>query len=468
MDVWVADCLLGHGHSPRRGMVFPPPISRGQAVRGNDGGGESRTAVYAASLPAGRLVDYDVAAMSASPTDIRRHRRRASGHRRRHVRHSPSRGPDRIRVRRVRGQGHAPAGRPAGVDGGGVAGARGCPRVRPAGGRQGRGDRTQRRGRRRRGRHSSRAYADEAHPGDRHCEPGRGRGAGGGERGRHHCGVRARPLLRARPVQPERVHYRRQHRRELRRAALSGLRGHDEPRSRHGGRARRRLRTLAGRQDEGIARLRPEGHRHRVGGHACSGDQDRRAAAEAARGRPHAPRGVRGGRPGERRSVRHHRGRRGACSDRDDGPALHQGGGAGRQRRLSRGRRGGAAGRGGRAAGDSGGGVGGDRAHLPEPPPDGDKDGGRRGRARPALGRKEGRPGRAGQAGAQLLPGGRHYPKDEAAGGPREHRGHLGRVQAAHRKPAARRETAICTRRSCSTSGTPTSSPGPWRPGATY
>ena len=177
--------------------------------------------------------------------------------------------------------------------------------------------------------------------------------------------------------------------------------------------------------------------------------------------------GLQGDRPGERRGVRHHRRRSRPRGDRDDGPPVHPGSRARRQRGLSGGSGSGAPRRGGRAAGDRGGGVGGGREHLPQPQSDGDKNGGRRGRAGPALGRSE-RASWARWAGSRQttiwstapFPG-RSCPRFSRAS-------RRSRTSTGCPSPTCcTRETATCTRRSCSTSGTPTSSPGRWRPAAT-
>ena len=83
------------------------------------------------------------------------------------------------------------------------------------------------------------ALADEAHPRGRPRQRARRRRAGRHERERLRGG-RARVLLPARPVEPDRLLDRRQRRRELRRRALLQVRLHHELRDRPGGRARRR------------------------------------------------------------------------------------------------------------------------------------------------------------------------------------------------------------------------------------
>ena len=70
---------------------------------------------------------------------------------------------------------------------------------------------------------------------------------------------RFRDALRARPVQPTGVQPGRQHRRERRRPPLPGLRGHHQPRHRHGGGAGRRRGRASGQRGAGSGRLRPAG-----------------------------------------------------------------------------------------------------------------------------------------------------------------------------------------------------------------
>ena len=88
-------------------------------------------------------------------------------------------------------------------------------------------------------RRPDRPLADEAHPRDRPRQRARLRRAGRHERDRVGRG-RARLLLSARPVEPDRLLDRRQRRRELRRRALLQVRLHDQLRARARGRARRR------------------------------------------------------------------------------------------------------------------------------------------------------------------------------------------------------------------------------------
>ena len=85
---------------------------------------------------------------------------------------------------------------------------------------------------------------------------------GTGRAGRRQPGAlarrrRARPLLRAGPIEPEGVHHRRQRRRELGRPSLPLLRGHHQPRARHGGRARGRQHPLGQRRRARPRRPRP-------------------------------------------------------------------------------------------------------------------------------------------------------------------------------------------------------------------
>ena len=242
---------------------------------------------------------------------------------------------------RARAGGAARFGRRGGRGGGRMRAGRGAvrgPRQR---------HRPVRRGAAARERRAGRDVPDACHRRDRPGEPARRGGARrdepGGEQGRG----AVRPVLRARPVQPGGVLGRRQRGGELRRGALPQERVHRAPRHRPGDRHAVRRADLARRRHRPNDRLRPARRVHRLGGHARHRDQDRGQADAGARGG--APAAGRVLLDSRRRAggVRHHRGRRSACRDRDDGRAGHRGRGGGRALQLP--------GRGGcRAAGGTG------------------------------------------------------------------------------------------------------------------
>ena len=149
-------------------------------------------------------------------------------------------------------------------------------------------------------------------------------------------------LLRAGPLQPARLHDRRQRRQQLGRPAHVEVRRHDEPRARARGGAPRRRGRLARRQGPRPAGLRSGRPLRGLGGDVRHRHEGRRAdRAPAARG-AHAPRGVRRARPGVADGGGDHRARADAGGDRDDRPA-HDPGGRGRVRRGLPARRGGGA-----------------------------------------------------------------------------------------------------------------------------
>ena len=80
----------------------------------------------------------------------------------------------------------------------------------------------------------------EPDPAARSREPAGGRRAGRRQRATLRGGAAPRPPLRARPLEPDRLHAGRQRRGERRRAALPQVRGHHQPRRRARGRAARR------------------------------------------------------------------------------------------------------------------------------------------------------------------------------------------------------------------------------------
>ena len=89
---------------------------------------------------------------------------------------------------------------------------------------------------RRRGRGARRPpdapYAHDPHPGDRRREPHSCGRAGAGQYRADRCRLEVRPLLRARSLQPEGLHDRRQRRGELGRPALPGIWGDHQSRAR--------------------------------------------------------------------------------------------------------------------------------------------------------------------------------------------------------------------------------------------
>ena len=70
---------------------------------------------------------------------------------------------------------------------------------------------------------------DAPDPRRRRAQPADEPAAGGDQLRRVRSGGRGQPLLRPRPLQPDRLHHRRQHRRELRRRALPEVRLHHQP-----------------------------------------------------------------------------------------------------------------------------------------------------------------------------------------------------------------------------------------------
>ena len=138
----------------------------------------------------------------------------------------------------------------------------------------------------RRGRHRHRPLAHEPHPRGRHREPHHLRGNRHHQPGDHRGGGGGGLLLCPRPVEPARLHARRQPRHELRRRPLPQVRRHHQQRAGPAHRAdrrrdRRHRRALLRRR-----RLRPPGPDRRLGGpvrHRHRGD-----AAHPARS-PRAP-----------------------------------------------------------------------------------------------------------------------------------------------------------------------------------
>jgi hypothetical protein len=147
-------------------------------------------------------------------------------------------------------------------------------------------------------------------------------------------GRRPRPVLRARPLQPDRLHHRRQRGRELGRRALPEVRP-DAAQRAEGARLHRRRRgrsnSAARRSTRPATTCWPCGRQRRHAGRHHRGHRE--AGAQAAAGALHHgqlrrhPKGRRRGGGGDRR--RHHPGGPG-----DDGQADDGGGGGLRARRL--------------------------------------------------------------------------------------------------------------------------------------
>ena len=193
-------------------------------------------------------------------------------------------------------------------------------------------------------RHAARAWGNavagqiQSHPESR---PAGAHGAGAMRRaqpGHQRGGGRARPVLRARPVEPDRLHHRWQRGRKLRRRALPEIRSDAAQRAEseglHGGRRAHRVRWRRARR----ARLRPAGAGRRQRGHAGGDDRGHRQAhAQAAAGAVHhgqlCRRAARGRRGGGHHCAGHHPGRAG-----DDGQAHDRRRRGFRARRLRPGR----------------------------------------------------------------------------------------------------------------------------------
>ena len=115
-------------------------------------------------------------------------------------------------------------------------------------------------------------------------EPARGGRARGDERGGLARGG-AHALLPARPLQPDRLHDRRQRRRELGRRALLQVRLHHQLRDRPGAGAPRRLARAARGQGARPAGAGPDRRVRRLRGHARRGHEDLAAGGARARRR---------------------------------------------------------------------------------------------------------------------------------------------------------------------------------------
>ena len=153
-------------------------------------------------------------------------------------------------------------------------------------------------GRRRPARHG------QVQPHSRHRlrQPVRRRAAGRHQSRHQPCGCRARFLLRARPVEPDRLHDRRQCRREFGRRALPEIRADDEQPARPRSGADRRRNRPARRQASRYRRLRFDGDHDRLRGAARGRHRsyrahpaetvDRAGAADRLRRRPRMPEAV--------------------------------------------------------------------------------------------------------------------------------------------------------------------------------
>ena len=147
------------------------------------------------------------------------------------------------------------------------------------------------------------------------------RGPAGGHQPRHHQGGRARRLLlRAGSVQPDRLHDRRQHRRELGRRALPEIRPDDQQRARPGDGAAERRHRAPRRQASGRRGLRSAGPDDRLRGPAGRRHRGHGAHPAEARDRARPPDRLPQHRAGRRLRRRDHRGRHHPGRARDDGP----------------------------------------------------------------------------------------------------------------------------------------------------
>ena len=156
-------------------------------------------------------------------------------------------------------------------------------------------------------RHRAGSGQVQPHPGDRLREPLRGRPAGRHQSRHHPCGRARRLLLRARSVQPDRVHDRRQRRRELGRRALPEVRAHHQQHSRPRDGPAERRRGAPRRQAPGRRGLRPARPDDRLRGALGRGHRGHRAHPEEARVRARHAHGLSEQRAGGRLRRRDHR-----------------------------------------------------------------------------------------------------------------------------------------------------------------
>ena len=279
----------------------------------------------------------------------------------------------------------------------------------------------------------------QPHPRCRLRQPLRRRPDGRHQPGRDPGGRARRLLLRARPVEPDRLHHRRQRRRELGRRALPQVRRDDQqhPRRRDGADERRRRSYR--RQAPRLRGLRPVGRHRRLGGFVGGDHRGHRAhpaltgvRAGAARRLPEQRGGGRLRRPRHRR--RQHPRRHG-----DDGPRRGARGRGVLPRRLSARRRGAPDHRARRPRGRGRppdrarprNGRGQRRDHAPRQH--------QRGRARALLGRAQGGvPGDRPDF-ARLLLHGRHHPARPPARGADAHRRAVAEVRPRRRQRVPRR-----------------------------
>ena len=121
-------------------------------------------------------------------------------------------------------------------------------------------------------RHPDGLRAHEPHSRNRPRKRARRGAARRGQPGYHAGGRGPRLFLRARSLQPARLHHRRQRGRERRRSPHAGLRGHHQPRAGAGTGAARRHRGRDRRQGARPAGLRPDRPADRFGRHHGAGD----------------------------------------------------------------------------------------------------------------------------------------------------------------------------------------------------
>ena len=139
-------------------------------------------------------------------------------------------------------------------------------------------------GRRRAARHGQ----VQPHPRHRLRQPLRRRAARGHQSRHQPCGRRRRLLLRARPVEPDRLHDRRQCRREFGRRALPQIRPHHQQPARPRNGADRRRGDAPRRQAFRCRGLRSDGRDDRLRGAAWASSPRSPCASSRSR-RPRAP-----------------------------------------------------------------------------------------------------------------------------------------------------------------------------------
>ncbi len=186
-----------------------------------------------------------------------------------------------------------------------------------------------------RGRHRHRPQPDEPHPADRPARSDRGRRAGRDQP--RHLGRRraARPLLRARPVEPVGVHHRRQRGVQLRRRPLLPPRHDGQPRPRARSRAARRRSGASRRRQRGGGRARSDRLVRRLRGPVRRRARDHGPADPPPRGLSHRAGLLRVAAGRGRRRDAGDRRRTPARGDGDHGPPGHRGRRGRGARRLS-------------------------------------------------------------------------------------------------------------------------------------